>query len=195
MSLPIYELLVSEDEDAVVDYVALVDRPAIQKDFMAFNERQRFSVLSEERRIVAGPAMIPDMPIYRNTKDMGEFYVVFSKATIEQAAQIFFRNGYQNNVNLMHQNTQVPGGITFYQSFISDPTVGIAPMKGFEDLPEGTWFMVAKVDNPEVWQQVKDGTFKGFSVEGVFGMKPAQLEMSEEEKKIAEIMEILRTVG
>ena len=53
-----------------------------------------------------------------------------------------------------------------FESFLIDemkPTP-----KGFDKLPNGSWFVSYKVDNDDVWKQVKDGTFKGFSVEGVF---------------------------
>ena len=43
MTLPIYELKISENlnDEAMVDYIALVDAPAIKKDFLAFNEDQK----------------------------------------------------------------------------------------------------------------------------------------------------------
>ena len=39
------------------------------------------------------------------------------------------------------------------------------PPKQFDDVPDGSWFASYYVENDEVWNQVKDGTFKGFSVE------------------------------
>ena len=41
MTLPIYELKISENltDEAQVDYIALVDAPAIKKDFLAFNDQ------------------------------------------------------------------------------------------------------------------------------------------------------------
>jgi len=61
-----------------------------------------------------------------------------------------------------------------------DSQRGIAPMAGYEDLPNGTWFVSMKVNNPAVWQKVKEGKLKGFSIEGFFGMekKEVKAEMS-----------------
>ena len=152
-----------------VDFIALVDRPAIQRDFMAFNGQVSlsFQVVSDEKRIVSGPAMLADTPIYRN-QEGEEFYVEFSKQTIEQIALKFFKKGYQANFNLMHDAGQQTTAVTVFESFITDSARGIRPMAGYEDAPEGSWFISAKVEDDAVWEKVKAGEVKGFSVEGLF---------------------------
>jgi len=137
-----------------------------------------FSVVNSEERIVVGPAMIPDMPIYRKDQT-GEYYVFFDKKTIETIALKFYAKGFQQSANEMH--TKPVEGITFFMSWIADESKGIPKMKQFEDLPDGTWFLGAKVMNDETWSKVKDGTFKGFSVEGMFDMTEVKMKMKEEE--------------
>jgi hypothetical protein len=44
-------------------------------------------------------------------------------------------------------------------------------MKGFEDVPDGSWFGSFKVDNAEVWAEIKAGKVRGFSVEGQFNYR------------------------
>jgi len=173
MDLPVYLLDISEDmnDDAEVDYVALVDRPAIQKNWNAFKNQQRFEVVSEDKRIISGPLMLADVPIFRSDATYGDYYVVFSKDTIFKIAQKFFKRGYQSNVNLMHSPNAQVEGVTMFESFITDQSRGILPMKGFEDAPDGSWFGSFKVDNEQVWSDVKEGKFKGFSVEGLFTYK------------------------
>jgi hypothetical protein len=139
---------------------------------------QSFSVVNSEERIVVGPAMIPDMPIYRKD-ETGEYYVFFDKKTIETIALKFYAKGFQQSANEMH--TKPIEGITFFMSWIADESKGIPKMKQFEDLPDGTWFLGAKVMNDETWSKVKDGTFKGFSVEGMFDMTEVKMRMKEEE--------------
>ena len=139
---------------------------------------QSFSVVNNEERIVVGPAMIPDMPIYRRD-ETGEYYVFFDKKTIETIALKFYAKGFQQSANEMH--TKPVEGITFFMSWIADESKGIPKMKQFEDLPDGTWFLGAKVMNDETWSKVKDGTFKGFSVEGMFDMTEVKMRMKEEE--------------
>lgn len=193
MDLPIYLLDISEDmnDDAEVDYVALVDRPAIQKNWNAFKNQQRFEVVSEDKRIISGPLMLADVPIFRSDATYGDYYVVFSKDTIFKIAQKFFKRGYQSNVNLMHSPNAQVEGVTMFESFITDESRGILPMKGFEDAPDGSWFGSFKVDNEGVWNDVKDGKFKGFSVEGLFTYKTKP---NKEQELMEAIKEILQQV-
>lgn len=196
MNLPIYQLEISDDlnDGAEVDFVALVDRPAIERDFLKFKEaRSNFAIQSEERRIVSGALMLADTPIYRNDSN-GEYYVTFTPGTIEKIAQKFFKKGYQSNVNLMHDGNQEVEGVTMFESWIKDSSRGVAPMKGFEDAPEGSWFGSFKVENEDVWNRVKSGEFKGFSVEGVFNYKKEKQPISVEEALWSQIVEVLQAV-
>jgi len=193
MELPIYELMINEDiqDDAEVSFIALVDRPAIQKNWNAFKENAKFQIISEDKRIISGCVMLADSPIYRNDSTNGEYYVVFSKDTIFKIAQKFFKKGYQANVNLMHDSEQQVSGVTMFESFISDKDRGIMPMKGFEDAPDGSWFGSFKVEDDSVWQMVKEGKVKGFSVEGVFEYSKAK---TKEAQLLESIKEILLSV-
>ena len=153
-------------------------------------ERQSFAIQDEEERIIAGALMLADTPIYRNDGN-GEYYVVFSKDTIKKIAQKYFKKGYQNNVNLMHDSGQVMDGVTMFESWIVDEKRGVKPMKGFEDVNDGSWFGSFKVENDDVWNMIKDGKIRGFSVEGIFNYsKP----MSKEEKMMEDIISILKQI-
>ena len=170
MELPVYELMINEDmqDDAEVSFIALVDKPAIQRNWNAFKENVKFQIVSEDRKIISGPAMLADTPIYRNDATNGEYYVVFSKDTIFKIVKKWFKKGYQSNFNLMHDSAQQVDGVTMFESFISDKSRGILPMAGFEQSPDGSWFVSLAVDNENVWSDVKEGKFKGLSVEGLF---------------------------
>lgn len=137
-------------------------------------DKASFAVQDEEERIITGALMLADTPIYRNDEN-GEYYVLFSKDTIKQIAQKFFKKGYQQNVNLMHDSGKVLEGLTMFESWITDEKRGIKPMKGFENVPDGSWFGSFKVDNEEVWQLIKDGQVKGFSVEGIFNYRKTNI--------------------
>ncbi len=67
MKLPVYKLDINEwDEETGIEFVSLVESPAIQKDFIAFSETPiKFAIQDEDKRIVTGAAMIADLPIYR----------------------------------------------------------------------------------------------------------------------------------
>ena len=153
-------------------------------------DKQSFEIQDEDERIITGALMLADTPIYRNDGN-GEYYVVFGKDTIKKIAQKYFKKGYQNNVNLMHDSGQVMDGVTMFESWIVDEKRGIKPMKGFEDVKDGSWFGSFKVENEDVWNLIKDGKVKGFSVEGIFNYsKP----ITKEEKMMSDIIEILNQV-
>jgi hypothetical protein len=193
MELPLYMLEISEDlnDDAEVQFVSLVDRPAIQKNWNAFKNEQKFQIVSEDKRIISGCAMLADTPIFRSDASFGDYYVAFSKETIVKIVQKYFKKGYQNNVNLMHDPNQIETGVTIFESFISDKSRGIQPMKGFEDAPDGSWFVSMLVENDSVWEQVKAGMVNGFSIEGIFNYAP---KVSKEQQVMNEIYKILEEV-
>lgn len=154
-------------------------------------DRQGFAIQDEEEKIISGPLMLADKPIYRNDEN-GEYYVTFTKDTIKQIAQKFFKKGYQKNVNLMHDQGMIAEGLTMFESWITDEKRGIKPMVGFEDVNDGSWFGSFKVENEEVWQLIKDGKVRGFSVEGVFNYRKSGI--ANADKMWSQIIEILKEV-
>lgn len=132
-------------------------------------EKKNFNFKTTDKQIISGPAMIPDKPIYRRGKNDEEYNVVFSKSTIQKIVERYFKNQYGNNFNLQHKQNMLADGVYLIESFIIDSMRGIKAPEGFEDLPDGTWFISCKVDNEAIWNEyIKSGKFKGFSVEGLF---------------------------
>jgi hypothetical protein len=189
--LPVYKLVISDSPDGVeeVDYVALVEKPAIQKNFIAFNNRVKF-VANEEQRVVSGPLMIADLPIYRRDENLGEYMVIFTAEEIKKIVQRFFKSGYQSNVNIEH--SKPIDGLYMFESYIINRAQGKTPIEGFEDVTDGSWWGSYKVDNDEIWSEVKAGTFKGFSIEGVF--KYERKLMTDDERLFDEIKNILTKI-
>lgn len=175
-NLPVYELTVDEVDEGV-NFVALVDVPAIERPFMAFAKapsiefkkavqaKYKFSETGE-RRVLTGPLMIPDTPIFRSDSK-GEYYVIFSKETIRKIVQKYFKQGNQHNVNANHSHEL--DGVFMFESYLTDASRGILPPMGYEGTPDGSWFGSFKVENDEIWANRE--AFKGFSVEGLFGIK------------------------
>lgn len=191
-NLPLYRLVITDNEegDEEVDYVALVEYPAIQKNFVAFNNRMKF-IANEEQRIVSGPLMIAELPIYRRDEE-GEYYVVFTGEEIKKIVQRFFKKGYQAKVNLEHD--KAVDGVYMFESYIIDTERGINPPKGFEDISNGSWFGSFKVDNDKIWDEVKAGTFKGFSVEGLFKYVRTGKVVTPAEEVMTQIFKILAQI-
>lgn len=150
-----------------------------------------FAISNPSEKIITGPIMLADVPIYRSGPGAGH-YVVFSSDTIKRVALKFFKKGFQQNVNLEHDKEQTVANVTMFESWIVDPKRGVQPMVGFEDVPAGSWFGSFKVENNDVWQKIQNGEVKGFSVEGIF--KYSNPDEMNAEQTMAKIYEILERV-
>jgi hypothetical protein len=151
----------------------------------------KFAIQDEEQRIVTGPLMIADLPIYRRDED-GEYYVVFSAEEIKKIVQRFFKKGYQAKVNIEHGKPIED--VFMFESYIVDRDKGVMPPKGFEDISNGSWFGSYKVDNDKIWDEVKAGTFKGFSIEGMFRYQKTKETITEEEVTMQKVINILSQI-
>lgn len=178
MELQVYRAQVdpSLTSELEVNFIGLVDRPAIERNFQAFKAQRARFVADDARQIISGPAMIADMPLYRKDEQLGEYYVVFDKGSIATIVKKFAAKGFMQKFNLFHDDQKQVGDVTIFNSFLTDKAMGIPPPTGFEDVAEGSWFISAQVNNPDVWAKVKDGTIKGFSVEGLFNYIPAKFD-------------------
>lgn len=195
--LPLYELVIKEDESdpTGVDFIALVGTPAIKRNWVAFNEEEiktRFAFKGDdEKRIISGPAMIPDMPIYRRNDKGEEWEVMFKKPTIQRIIEKFFKAQNTGNFNLEHKRNLLADGVYLIESFMIDSERGINAPEGFKDLPDGTWFISCKVDNETIWNDfIKSGRFNGFSVEGYFAEKPVEEQVNEVEDFISKLKQL-----
>ena len=185
----IFELVIDDTEESGVDYIALVDHPAIESNWMAFSkQKQTFAIQDEEKRIVSGYFMKADLPIIRLDEKGNEFYVVFRKETIKDIVFKFMQNGYNSNTNLMHDPRQLAEGVFMFESLLIDSDRGIKAPDNFEDAPDGSWWGSMKVENDEIWESVKNGEFRGFSVEGVFKQSRKATQEQEIVEKIKDLL-------
>lgn len=179
--LPIYRAIIDNEEAGMVT-ISLVDFPATESDFVAFEkekELQKFAIENEEKHIVRGLVMAANMLIYRVHPLYGEYYIYYDAETLRTMAERYLKNNFQNNVDLNHDGELVEG-VDMVQFFIKDSENGINP-KNFEDYADGSLFAEFHINNEDVWQQVKNGDFKGFSLEGYFGIEPTGQEFKSEQ--------------
>ena len=150
--------------------ISMVSEPAIEVDYVALSKQDEIQVKlsSDERHICYGPALIPDKDIYRNNGEQ-EFYINFSEESIVKMSQEFFKNYKQHEVNLQHEENA--DEVFVCESWIvEDPYKDKANALGFS-VPKGTWMIAMKVNNIEVWDKVKSGELKGFSVESAIHLE------------------------
>lgn len=186
-----FELIIEDENVDGVFAISLVDVPAIKANFVAFNEHNehRFKTANNEKRLVTGALLIPEMLIHRNAdKNHAEPYDVYLSAeTIERASQLYLKNNFANKSTVQHE---LPvQDVTLVESWIvSDSKVDKSRTFGM-DLPVGTWVGTMKIENDELWNDfIKTGELKGFSIEALFGEREQKFN---EEAFLAEVLEEL----
>ena len=176
--IPVYDALITDEETGMMK-ISLVDDPAVMSDFQAFDnirKMQMYSVTDDEKRLVRGVVMRADFPIYRRDERMGEYYIIYKPETIRAMAEKYLAESRQNDVNVMH-STDVDG-VQMVQWFIKGDGVSVT---GFDDIADGSLFAEFHILNDEVWEAVKAGDYKGFSLEGFFDLAPERDKQTVEE--------------
>ena len=161
----VYYINIDESEELGMFSVSLVDYPAVETQFLCFNEekpKQLFFAKPEEH-IITGVALRADLPIYRRRPDGSEYYVVFTKETIKKMIARYSKQGMTNNVDLQHSGELV-SGVYMVESFIINDERGIRP-KEFSDIEDGSWIVSYYVEDESLWEHIKNGNdLNGFSI-------------------------------
>lgn len=175
------------DNDFGLQAIALVDDPAIEQSFLLFNDEHICFAKDDEKQIISGPALIPDMPIYRRNIKGEPGYVIFTKETIAKLVERYSKNGLFNIVNLQHDHSLFTENAILVESYFIDKERGIAP-KEYGNLADGSWVVSFKIEDKDLWEQIKNGNdLNGFSVE-VAGHLVEKFE-SEKEQSIDELID------
>lgn len=190
--LDTYELLLSDENDGI-KFVSLVDMPAVEVGWQCYGKEKKpvqFSVTEE--RVITGVVMIPDKLIYRRD-GWYEYQVYYSRETIRNMCELMLKNDSYKYVDLNHDNETVGDKATLLEVFLKDTAKGINPT-AFEDLPDGTMFCSYHINDEELWSKCKDGTFTGFSLEGLFSTKPAQYKKTSKNNMLKSLKEKLAKI-
>ena len=183
--IPVYDAIISDEETGMFR-ISLVDDPAVMSNFQAFDAHKKpmmYAIQDEEKRLVRGCIMRSDFPIYRRDEKMGEYYVIYKAEEIRKMAEKYLLEGRQNDVNLMHEEGSDVDGVQMVQYFIKGDGIQV---DGFDDCADGSLFGEFHVVNDDIWAEIKAGTYKGFSLEGVFDLVPEQ-----DKDDIQEIVDLL----
>jgi len=191
----IVELIIDENDEASgIDAISLVETPAIESNFIALNKHELLlKEIDSEKRILMGPALIPDKSIYRRNDNGDEYYIYFSKDTVRKASELFFKKS--NHQNATYEHEKKIDNMTIVESWIvEDPAKDKTALYGM-DVPAGTWMVSMKVDDEKIYNDAKEGAIKGFSIEGYFAdrydLKKDTFESLEREYLVEELKEFL----
>lgn len=167
MKLDTIELFIEDSNEDGIQAISFVKDPAIEENWIALNKQTvAFKSIDDEKRIVVGIALKPNMEIFRRKGDY-EFNVIFSADTVKKASHLYLKSLNSNNATLEHEKDAT--GLSVVESWIVED-VANDKANGVYNLGAelGDWCVMMGVDNDDVWKEVKDGTYLGFSIEGAF---------------------------
>lgn len=175
-NIPIFDISVDEDGLGLFG-LSFVDNPAIQVELHAFRaeEAQKVFFASHEKREVVSPVMIPNQLIIREAMGI-PYYMRASEETIRKMYEKYMLSGNWNNFTYMHENMdadiseRVQDGIYLQRLWIieDEKNDDACTKYGFEGLPKGTLMMKAKINNRQIWNEIKEGKLRGISLEAFF---------------------------
>lgn len=198
--LDIYEAVLEDITDGILK-VSLVSCPAIEANFLTFAEDKeplKFAIVSEDQHILYSPLMACNRPIYRRDGDY-EFYITYSKQTIQKMMQKLLEDGNQSKFNLQHMDgTDLKdGSISMVEMFQIDREHGIDPIE-YKDMEDGSLMCKYKINDEELWQEIKrpDSEWKGLSLEGIFSChkRPPKKNKLEKHNTMNKILETLKSL-
>lgn len=200
-NLPLYRIVVDpNDPESGMTCISMVDSPAIQTDFLCFEkeEKMAFAVQDADKHIVTGPAIIANMPIYRYSPQLNEYYVVFDEETIDNIILKYSKLGLWNEVSLQHDGHNINSAIMI-EFYKKDSKTGIVP-KEYEDVADGSLFVSYKITDEELWNQIKNGDdIKGFSIEITADLEATDEQIDdgqeEDDEWLQELMDLLEELG
>ena len=159
----IYEV---ELENSEIYAISLVEFPAIEEEFIALSKenKEKVILMDEEKHIIIGCVLKPDFPIYRYDDIRGEYYIKFSKNTIEHLSQEFIKRK-DKSITLDHESDT--NKVEVIESWVKvDMEKDKSNAYGL-DVPVGSWLISCKVNDENIWQSIKNGERNGFSIESL----------------------------
>lgn len=174
--LPVFNIVLNDDDETQgLSVVSIVDDPAVCQSLFCFkNEEKKPMMFVEEKNeqhCITSVAILADVPIYRYSPEMGEYYVVFEKQTIRDLVEKYSKDNYNNLVSFQH-NGQIVNDFIMLESYFVDKEKGIAPTQF--DVPDGSWMVTYKCTNDETWELVKNELATGgYSIEILCDIEPA----------------------
>jgi len=167
--LPLFDISLEDIEQGMYK-ISLVDKPAIEENFIYFNEVKKIQMFSnDEKKEVVGPIMIPNKEILRFNPEMGYYYVRFTKETIQEIMYKYSKEGLFNAFGVNHEHDTED--VVMLEVWMKESENDKSKDYGY-DLPNGTVFVKAKIESDELFSAIKQGEINGFSIEIKADIKP-----------------------
>lgn len=189
--IPFYDMRPdpSETSGTGVYCVSLVDDPAIRLPYVALSSLSKqdstnaakaanaealakFAAVTPEvgeyKGYVVGPLLVPDFPIFRLTDEGRPYFIQFSKESIVQIRDKFFKTHSHRSTNMQHSKPL--GGNTIVESqIVDDGNKSYWDSVMGYDVPVGAWMAKMKIEDRDFFEkEILGKNLIGFSIEGWF---------------------------
>lgn len=188
-----YRVRVNKDEpdETGLFGISLTPKPANEADFIHMSSEQKADIkMNEEKRIISGVVLRPKQLIARYNPELEYWYM--EEQDIKDMVEVFFRDNYNNNVNIDHKIYGIEG-VNIIESYFIDRKRNIDPVE-FKSYEDSSWIVSYKVNSDVIWNEVKNGTFKGFSIDGYIEKKlvKTEVKLNESKSKIDKLNETIK---
>ena len=168
-----------KDAKAGIFAMGLVEEPAIMREWIKLSKKKpsetfKLQTVNEEKQIVSGIALVPEMDIYREDKNGEAYNLRFDVATIFELGQGIIRNNVHSNTTINHVSKT--GGVHLCEIWYIDDVTCPKALKLDPNPTIGSLALSYKVENKDVWENyIKTGKLTGFSIEAKEGELSKQL--------------------
>lgn len=192
--MKLYDIII-DDEDVKMTAISLVANPAVEKNFLAFKEckRKAMHCADEEKHNIIGVVALADTPIYRYSSKLGEYYVRFTEDAIRQLMEKYAKEGRYSLVDTEHNDT-FEDGVYMVEMWQVDEEQGKGYPKELGFIPKGSLMVTFHIDNEVLWERIKSGELKGFSLSGVFDLEEVAEQFSRT-NKLTQLIQAMKKKG
>lgn len=181
MNIPIYQAVLNDNLG--LQCISAVPNPAMEVEMLLFNKQEKrlnFVVNEELEHCITSVVIKCDEPIYRYDYEIGDYYITFDKKVIKQLIEKYSKDNLLNNFSV-HHNGKLIDDVVMVEFFIKDTTKGINPTaEQFKDIKDGSLFCTFKINNNELWNEIKNGNFGGLSMEVVIDIEKTDKNIQED---------------
>ncbi len=175
--LPLYDITLEDFEQGMYK-ISLVDKPAIEENFIYFNKTEVVEMFAnDEKKEVVGPIMIPNKEILRFSPENGYYYVRFTEEVIRDIMYNYSKKGLFNEFGIHHEYDTKD--VVLLEVWMKESENDKSTDYGY-DLPNGTVFVKTKIESDELFKAIKEGEVNGFSIEIQADIKPVNNEQMNE---------------
>lgn len=187
----LFYIQINDTDNTGMNAISLVDAPAVEHNFLCFDKdnKLKLELRDEAKHIITGVVALADTPIYRYNPSIGEYWVVFTKDTIQKMVEKYAKSGLFNSVNLDHDDDRFTDSVYMIESYIVNKERNIVP-EGFEDVPDGSWICSFKVEDENLWSEIiNTDHFNGFSLQGIFELSDTAQKFNTEVDEIEQYID------